>query len=201
MMNTSKRTLGTLGFTAGLVFFGHWLDFYQMIKPGVWYNYEHKTHMSHAHHGHDAHSENTYKIDNNDTKAVLTYYQHDENNHDGHEHNDHNDSHDNHAHEGDHDDHAHDSHAHDDHGHDNHGDTHAHGDDHGHTAHAEIPSFMFGVHAPGFLEIGTFLGFLGLFLFVMFSSMAKVSLYPKNDPYLQESEHHDTGIGVVKEPH
>ena len=199
MMNTSKRTLGTLGFTAGLVFFGHWLDFYQMIKPGVWYNYEHKSHISHAHHGHDAHGENTYKMNENEAKAVLTYYQHDEN--DGHDHDGHAEDghdHDGHAEDG----HDHDGHSDDGHAHDDHADTHAHGDeDHAHAAHAEIPSFMFGVHAPGFLEIGTFLGFLGLFLYVMFSSMAKVSLYPKNDPYLQESEHHDTGIGVVKEPH
>jgi len=139
MMNTSKRTLGTLGFTAGLVIFGHWLDFYQMIKPGVWYNYEHALHL--AHEGHDegkAHSENTYHLNNNDIpKPVLTTYQDDDHGHENH------------------DDHGHD--AADDHGHD------ATAGDHGHDAeaggHHEHSQFVVGVHIPGFLEIGTFLGF------------------------------------------
>lgn len=42
----------------------------------------------------------------------------------------------------------------------------------------------------GILEIGTFLGFLGLFLFVVHSSLAKAPLVAKNHPYLDEAKHH-----------
>jgi hypothetical protein len=47
-----------------------------------------------------------------------------------------------------------------------------------------------GIHFPGLLELGTMLGFLGLFLFVTFSFLEKATLTPKNDPYLEESKHH-----------
>lgn len=218
MMNTSKRTFGTVAFVAGLVFIGHWIDMYQMIKPGVWYNYEHKMHLSHAGHGdsHDAHGENTYHM-NQAPKAVLTGYQHDGDQHEGEGHTDEHgaEGHDNHdadahGHEMEghaedhgtaHDDHGHDDHghaAHDAHGHDDHGhDAHGH-DDHGH--HAE-KQFLIGVHFPGFLEFGCLAGFLGLFLFVTFTVMSRASLYPPNDPYILESEHYDTGIGPEREAH
>lgn len=42
----------------------------------------------------------------------------------------------------------------------------------------------------GVLEIGMFLGFLGLFLFVVHSSLAKAPLVAKNHPYLDEAKHH-----------
>ncbi|HMQ49190.1 MAG TPA: hypothetical protein PKA00_17135 [Saprospiraceae bacterium] len=35
MRNDNKRKYGTLVFTSVIVFFGHWWDFFQMIKPGV----------------------------------------------------------------------------------------------------------------------------------------------------------------------
>jgi hypothetical protein len=34
------------------------------------------------------------------------------------------------------------------------------------------------------------LGFLGLYLFVFFSSLTRANLIPKNDPYLDEGDHH-----------
>lgn len=204
MMNNSKRTLGTLGFVAGLVFLGHWLDFYQMIKPGVWYNYEHGLHSSHAgHDDHDAHGDNTYHM-NETPKAVLTTYQDDTH---GDDHNDEGHGHDDHSHDADHSD---DSHGHDaDHGHDdNHGaaaghDDHGHGGEHAHDEHGHHaePQFLMGVHFPGALEIGTMLGFLGLFLFVTFTALSRVSLYPPNDPYILESEYYDTGIGPERDAH
>lgn len=47
MRNDNKRKYGTLVFTSILVFFGHWLDFFQMIKPGVY-----QTSLEHlAHYG------------------------------------------------------------------------------------------------------------------------------------------------------
>jgi hypothetical protein len=48
------------------------------------------------------------------------------------------------------------------------------------------PGFAF----PGFLEIGTMLGFAGLFLFFVFGQLTKASLVPTNDPYLEETLHH-----------
>lgn len=42
----------------------------------------------------------------------------------------------------------------------------------------------------GVLEIGLFLGFLGLFLFVVHSALAKAPLVAKNHPYLDEAKHH-----------
>lgn len=42
----------------------------------------------------------------------------------------------------------------------------------------------------GFVEIGTAIGYLGLFLFVVFRELAKASLVPKNHPMLAESLHH-----------
>jgi len=42
----------------------------------------------------------------------------------------------------------------------------------------------------GIIEIGTALGFAGLFSFLMLSQLAKKSLVPQNHPFLQESLHH-----------
>lgn len=42
----------------------------------------------------------------------------------------------------------------------------------------------------GWYEIGTFVGFLGLFIFVIFRTISKASLYPKNHPFADESLHH-----------
>ncbi|MFZ1751680.1 MAG: hypothetical protein WAU01_15885 [Saprospiraceae bacterium] len=51
-------------------------------------------------------------------------------------------------------------------------------------------SFVAGFSFPGLLELGTFIGFLGLFLFVALTILSKSALVPKNDPYLEESLHH-----------
>ncbi|HNQ11618.1 MAG TPA: quinol:cytochrome C oxidoreductase [Bacteroidia bacterium] len=42
----------------------------------------------------------------------------------------------------------------------------------------------------GWMEIGTMLGFLGAFLYVTKIHLAKASLMPKQDPFMQESLHH-----------
>lgn len=41
----------------------------------------------------------------------------------------------------------------------------------------------------GFMEVGGFIGFLGLFLFVVFNGLTKAPLVIKNHPYLEESKH------------
>lgn len=42
----------------------------------------------------------------------------------------------------------------------------------------------------GLLEIGSWLGYVGLFTLVVITYLAKASLIPKNHPYIQESVHH-----------
>lgn len=53
-----------------------------------------------------------------------------------------------------------------------------------------VSSVVGGFSYPGLLEVGTFIGFLGLFLFVALTVLSRAALVPKNDPYLQESLHH-----------
>lgn len=43
----------------------------------------------------------------------------------------------------------------------------------------------------GLYEVGMFIGFLGLFLFMVFKHLAKAPLLPKNHPYVEESLHHE----------
>jgi hypothetical protein len=42
----------------------------------------------------------------------------------------------------------------------------------------------------GFIEIGTALGYLGLFIYVVLNELTKAALVPKNHPMLAESLHH-----------
>jgi hypothetical protein len=50
--NDTKRKNGSLVFAASLIIFGHWMDFFQMIKPGAWHIVqEHNEHAAHAAHG------------------------------------------------------------------------------------------------------------------------------------------------------
>jgi hypothetical protein len=123
MRNDTKRKYGTLVLTSIIVFFGHWFDFFQMVKPGTWQaEYTH----THAHAG----------------AAAGTVAQH------------------------------------------------------GETVKTLFNSrgypigFVDGVSFPGLLELGVFIGFIGLFFYFVFSQLEKVSLVPKNDPYLQETLHH-----------
>ncbi|MCB0607279.1 MAG: hypothetical protein H6562_08065 [Lewinellaceae bacterium] len=107
MRNDSKRKTGILAFTSVLLLFGHWWDFFLMIKPGVRQTMMHMT-------GHAEHA----------GPAIEKY------------------------------------------------------------------GFQMGFTLPGPLEVGTMLGFLSLFLWVVLSQLAKAPLVPANDPYLEESLHH-----------
>jgi len=51
------------------------------------------------------------------------------------------------------------------------------------------PDTTIGFGLPGFPELGTFIGFLSLFIFATFSQMAKAPLLPENDPFIEESLH------------
>lgn len=59
------------------------------------------------------------------------------------------------------------------------------------AGHQEATShFQMGFTIPGLLEIGTMIGFLGLFLFFVKKELTKASLVPSKDPFLGESIHH-----------
>ncbi len=51
-----------------------------------------------------------------------------------------------------------------------------------------VPGSLGHLHF-GFMEIGMFLGFLGLFLYVVFNSFSKAPMTVKNHPFLDESKH------------
>ena len=50
-----------------------------------------------------------------------------------------------------------------------------------------VERFSSGSH---FVEIGTFLGYLGFFTYVVLNALTKAPLKPKNHPMLIESKHH-----------
>jgi hypothetical protein len=56
-----------------------------------------------------------------------------------------------------------------------------------------MPGAMLENPGIGLLEVGFFVTFLGLFLFVVFTALEKARLAPVNHPYLEESLHHSTG--------
>ncbi len=66
---------------------------------------------------------------------------------------------------------------------------------HAHGAAAEAghhaSSFEAGFTIPGLLEIGIFVGFLGLFLYLFFNRLASAKLVPERSPFLEESLHHE----------
>ena len=62
----------------------------------------------------------------------------------------------------------------------------------GHSEEDHTLGFKSGYTLPGLLEIGTFLGFLGGFLFWVLSRLETARIVPINDPYMEESIHHHT---------
>ncbi len=155
MRNDTKRKFGTLFFASAIVFFGHWFDYFNMIKPAA---RESLTHMMHDAGGHGDEEHATMDAAGHGDDHAAT----------------------------DHGDAAHAAAGHDDHG---------AATGHGGEEHASTRVFLpykAGYTVPGLLEIGTFLGFLGGFLFFVLSSLAKAPLEPKKDPYFEESLHHHT---------
>ncbi len=53
-----------------------------------------------------------------------------------------------------------------------------------------IPGAVGGVPHLGFIEIGSFLGYAGLFILVFAYTFSKANSIPKNHPYLEESVYH-----------
>lgn len=69
----------------------------------------------------------------------------------------------------------------------------AHAADHAHEAgaHAEHAAHaVAGFSLPGFLEIGTFIGFAALFAYCFLVQLQKAPLVAYRDPYIEESLHH-----------
>tara|TARA_Y100001978_G_scaffold107593_1_gene96166 strand:+ start:4361 stop:5545 length:1185 start_codon:yes stop_codon:yes gene_type:complete len=52
------------------------------------------------------------------------------------------------------------------------------------------PGTLFEHWKIGFIEIGMFCGFLGLFLTIVHNSLTKTNLIPHNHPYIDEAKHH-----------
>jgi hypothetical protein len=156
-----------------------------MIKPGSWHNMRHSWEHHSMHHGHDdAHGKDgghSLKLNeapsHSEGKAMLTSNEPEPKAESGH---DEIPAHGEDVHGAPHG--GEEAHGH--------GEAHGHDGAHGHEEAHTLKNFYMGIHFPGLLEIGTFLGFLGLFLYVTFSFLAKASLNPKNDPYFQESNHH-----------
>lgn len=119
MRNDNKRKYGPMALAAVLVFIGHWLDYFLMIKPGARITaIEAAAHHAAAHHGA------------------------------------------------------------------------GHGAEGGHEAVERFLGFASGFTIPGFLEIGTMLGFLAFFVYLALQRLGQAALVPKNDPYLEEASHH-----------
>lgn len=110
MRNDTKRKIGSLVFVAVVVLFGRFLDFFQMIKPGVYHT----------------------------AQEVAG----------------------------------------------------AHGNEHAQEAGHQASAFVSGFTIPGLLELGTFMGFLALFIFFVLNQFGKAAPLPKRDPFLAESLHH-----------
>jgi hypothetical protein len=187
MRNDTKRKYGTLFFACVIVLFGHWLDFFMMIKPAALRTVIELEEMHGGEHGEESYgsteSEEIYHLTSLEQEQPA-----------------HSEGHDAHAEGEDHGEHSEAAAG----GHDGHDNA---GADHGaathdgeHAAHeGDLHAFperfiesRAGYMLPGFLEIGTFLGFLGAFLFFTLNRLSSAALEPKNDPYLDESEHHHT---------
>ncbi len=209
MRNDTKRKFGTMFFVAIIVFFGHWWDYFYMIKPGARIAAHEATELAEGKH-HDAgkhettadatHSEETAPAAEGAEQATHDHG-------DGsHEHTDATPAHDSLTHADtptQNDNHEEASAGHGEGHGEGHGDGHGegHGDGHGEAGHQhdESKAFKLGYTVPGLDDIGVLIGFLSLFLFFFFNQLSKAPLIPLKDPYLDESLHHDTGALIETE--
>lgn len=175
MRNDTKRKVGTMFFACLIVFFGHWWDFFYMIKPGARIA------------AHESKEISEGKLNNQHEAAPLTTTQNSQPA----------------APEETQDDHAHgavalaaEANTDGQNNHDNadHGDG-AHGDHHDDA----LTGFKVGFTLPGLQEIGVMVGFLSLFLFFFFRQLERAPLLPLKDPFLEESLHHATGAYIPEE--
>lgn len=219
MRNDTKRKFGTMFFVALIVFFGHWWDYFYMIKPGARIaaheakeiaegkhggHEKHETHISEADHhsiGEEHASEAEHAVGGHETESAeemtddhgteAAEMNHEENHNETEGVTDNTESHEP-------SEIGEEMEAEADHAtaeaavehHDEHGEGH-----HGH----EPFGFKMGFTVPGIEDIGVLIGFLSLFLYFFFGVLGRASLVPMKDPYLEESLHHDTGALVEGE--
>jgi hypothetical protein len=223
MRNDTKRKFGTMFFAACIVFFGHWWDYFYMIKPGARIAAHEATELAEGKHGHSSMEETVKDVGHAAEEAVhgateavkagteaikagseATHAVQG-------------------AHDGEHADHNAEAHKLTEAEHpaaeksaeaqpaeaEEHtaaaaqetATEHASDAGHGHEGHQhdESKSFKMGYTVPGLDDIGVLIGFLSLFLFFFFNQLSKASLVPMKDPYLEESLHHDTGALIESE--
>jgi hypothetical protein len=210
MRNDTKRKFGTLFFVSAIVFFGHWWDFFYMVKPGTRIAAHEAKEIKEGKHGkhHDAvapissaahsavakveeHTAEVKKELQSSLEHATTSTEHKVETAIG-------ESHDGTKHAAaDHATPTKEAHETEVHAAKTTTETHAsttdsHTGGHG-TAVDESKAFKLGYTIPGLEELGILVGFLSLFLFVFFSNLSKASLLPSKDPYLDESFHHETG--------
>ncbi|HRI58786.1 MAG TPA: hypothetical protein PK228_03660 [Saprospiraceae bacterium] len=200
MRNDTKRKFGTMFFAAVIVFFGHWWDYFYMIKPGARIAAFEAKELAEGGHvkSHEAapiseaaheeaakpaeqtaaHPEEAVTHAEGDTMHSETATAHSEAAP---------------AHEAPATEATAAGHGDEAAGHDG-GD--AHGDSH---VQVEPNGFRMGFTIPGLEDIGVMIGFLSLFLFFFFGQLTRTSLVPLKDPFLEESLHHETGALIESE--
>lgn len=130
LRNDTKRKIGSMTFISIVLLLGHWIDYFLMVKPGVY----HTAHELAAGHGHEeVIGEAANAADTHGAAALVV--------------------------------------------------------EHMEEAEHSVGLIM-GQNLPGLLEIGTFLGFGALFVYIFFAQLEKTSLFPKGDPFIDESLHH-----------
>ncbi|MBV6440040.1 MAG: hypothetical protein EPGJADBJ_01702 [Saprospiraceae bacterium] len=203
MRNDTKRKFGTMFFVALIVFFGHWWDFFYMIKPGARIAAFEAKELAEG--GHET-SHSAAPISGAQHEETATTAEQPAETHSEDPAAAHSDADTAHSEEA-----AAQTESAADHGTPaaeaataaaGHGDEGGHGGDaHGgsHAEAAEPNSFRLGFTVPGLEEIGVMIGFLSLFLFFLFGQLERVSLIPWKDPFLEESLHHETGALIESE--
>ncbi|MCS6927937.1 MAG: hypothetical protein NZM43_00420 [Saprospiraceae bacterium] len=201
MRNSTKRKVGTMFFAALIVFLGHWLDFFYMIKPGVRLAAQEAIELSEGahhssldgqlkHHGKDLTQHVPHALAAVGSASAAEQGHHSTAPSKEHQESketqtsNHPTSADGHAPIEEHVTHASAAEQHHD------GDK----QENGHSS-----GFQLGYSLPGFQEIGVLIGFLSLFLFFFFRQLERAPLLPLRDPYLEESLHHTTGVYLEEE--
>ena len=183
--NDTKRKWGSLGFAAALIFFGHWWDFFQMVKIGPYKRaLEHGSHADAAHGAANPTTQALHGAAAENSAATL----HAVGEHAGHAPD---------ALAAEHSVNAIQAAA-------------QHGGQAAEAVKAAIetpatdalaatnsseffhyaPDMTPGYGIPGLLEIGVMLGFGALFVWFVLKRLESTSLVPKHDPYLEETMHH-----------
>ncbi len=186
MRNDTKRKVGTMFFAALLVFLGHWIDFFYMIKPGARIAAQEALAL---HEGGTHTSADDATIDLTITLRAMASVGAEQAPEAAPQQSSEEKSSDKTSEPLAHEQAGEAAHVDRDHG----GEAqHSHREE----AHHTKAPFQLGYSLPGFQEIGVLIGFLSLFLFFFFRQLERAPLLPLRDPYLEESLHHSTGVYI-----